>query len=120
MKTSLIAAMIGAAALCTTPVLAQGVVRGAQQGAAVGNDVAGPVGGAVGGAVGAVGGGVAGGVKGVLGIPQNTATTGTKSAKGTAPQATSPKATRTAQPGTTMSPADPHGGNAHTEGSPPR
>lgn len=115
MKTSLIAAMIGAAALCTTPVLAQGVVRGAQQGAAVGNDVAGPVGGAVGGAVGAVGGGVAGGVKGVLGIPQNTATTGNKSAKGTAP-----KATRTAQPGTTMSPADPHGGNAHTEGSPPR
>ncbi|MBA4790024.1 MAG: hypothetical protein H2042_10035 [Rhizobiales bacterium] len=112
MKTYLAAAMIGAAALCTTPLAAQGVVQGAQQGAAAGNNVAGPVGGAVGGAVGAVGGGIAGGVKGVLGIPQNTSAKGTK--------ATKPYATRTAQPGTTMSPADPHGGNAHTEGSPPR
>lgn len=113
MKTLTVAAMIGAAALCVTPAAAQGVVRGAQQGAAVGNDVAGPVGGAVGGAVGAVGGGVAGGVKGVLGIPQNTGTSGkTTAAK--------PRATRTAEPGTTMSPADPHGGNAHDTGAPPR
>ncbi|MEW6255226.1 MAG: hypothetical protein AB1592_04660 [Pseudomonadota bacterium] len=110
MKTSVIAAMIGAAALCTTPAAAQGVVRGAQQGAAVGNDVAGPVGGAVGGAVGAVGGGVAGGVKGVLGVPQNTGSV----KGGTA------RSTRTAEPGTTMSPSDPHGGNAHTEGAPAR
>lgn len=110
MKTSLIAAMIGAAALCTTPVLAQGVVRGAQQGAAVGNDVAGPVGGAVGGAVGAVGGGVAGGVKGVLGIPQSSGTVKGNSAR----------PARTAEPGTTMSPTDPHGGNAQTEGAPAR
>ncbi len=108
MKAKIIAAMIGVAALATTPVAAQGVVRGAQQGAAMGNDVAGPVGGAVGGAVGAVGGGVAGGVKGVLGIPQNTGTSG------------SARSTRTAEPGTTMSPADPHGGNAQTSGAPVR
>jgi hypothetical protein len=36
------------------------------------------VGGVVGGAVGGVFGGVAGGVKGVLGIPQSTATTGSR------------------------------------------
>lgn len=110
MKTFVIAAILGAAALMTTPVAAQGVVRGAQQGAAVGNDVAGPIGGAVGGAVGAVGGGVAGGVKGVLGVPQTTGSV----TSGTA------RATRTAEPGTTMSPRDPHGGNAQTEGSPAR
>lgn len=110
MKTSVIAAIFGAAVLMTTPVAAQGVVRGAQQGAAVGNDVAGPVGGAVGGAVGAVGGGVAGGVKGVLGVPQNTGTVSGSNAR----------STRTAEPGTTMSTKDPHGGNAHTEGAPAR
>ncbi|WP_205666198.1 hypothetical protein [Aquabacter cavernae] len=112
MKANIFAVFIGVTALSITPVAAQGVVRGAQQGAAVGNDVAGPVGGAVGGAVGAVGGGIAGGVKGVLGIPQSTSTKGAK--------ANTPTATRTAQPGTTMSPADPHGGDAHTEGSPSR
>lgn len=111
MKAFAVAAMIGAAALCATPVAAQGVVRGAQEGAAVGNDVAGPVGGAVGGAVGAVGGGIAGGVKGVLGVPQNTGTVQSGKSKGTS--AGSPTSTRTAQPGTTMSPADPHGGDAH-------
>ncbi|MEW6125126.1 MAG: hypothetical protein AB1698_21180 [Pseudomonadota bacterium] len=112
MKAKAFAIIISVATLSVSPVAAQGVVQGAQQGAAAGNNVAGPVGGAVGGAVGAVGGGIAGGVKGVLGIPQNTSAKGTK--------ATKPYATRTAQPGTTMSPADPHGGNAHTEGSPPR
>ena len=63
--------------------MAQGVVRGAQEGAAVGNRAAGPVGGVVGGAVGGVFGGVAGGVKGVLGIPQNTSTAGSRSARTT-------------------------------------
>ncbi len=57
---------------------AQGVVKGAQEGASVGNKAAGPVGGAVGGAVGGIFGGVAGGVKGVLGIPQSTASVGTQ------------------------------------------
>ncbi|MEP9375758.1 hypothetical protein ABLE91_03510 [Aquabacter sp. CN5-332] len=108
MKAQLVAAILGVAALSASPVAAQGVVRGAQQGAATGNNIAGPVGGAVGGAVGAVGGGIAGGVKGVLGIPQST------SYKSTRATTSKVYSTRTAQPRTTMSPSDPHGGNAHT------
>jgi hypothetical protein len=69
----LVTALLGTGLMLgTTPLLAQGVVRGAQEGAAVGNRAAGPVGGVVGGAVGGVFGGVAGGVKGVLGIPQSS------------------------------------------------
>ncbi len=75
MKILMTSAALAFVTLCAfgTGANAQGIVKGAQEGAAVGNKAAGPVGGAVGGAVGGVTGGVVGGVKGVLGIPQNTA-----------------------------------------------
>lgn len=81
--TGLLAA-VGLAA----PASAQGIVKGAQDGAAAGNRAAGPVGGAVGGAVGGVAGGVVGGVKGVLGVPQNTSTRGTRRTRASAAKAT--------------------------------
>jgi hypothetical protein len=83
MKTSVLASSICLTFILAAPVgvVAQGVVKGAEEGAAAGNKAAGPVGGAVGGAVGGVAGGVAGGVKGVLGIPQNTATSGSRKAR---------------------------------------
>jgi hypothetical protein len=85
MKPSVLTAYIGLAFVLAAPVptKAQGVVKGAQEGAAAGDRAAGPVGGAVGGAVGGVAGGVAGGVKGVLGIPQNTSTSGSHRARRT-------------------------------------
>src|SRR6478735_7142988 len=80
MKIRMTSAALAFATLCAVSMgaSAQGIVKGAQEGAAVGNKAAGPVGGAVGGAVGGVTGGVVGGVKGVLGVPQNTSTSGSR------------------------------------------
>ncbi|TCT05020.1 hypothetical protein [Aquabacter spiritensis] len=103
MKAQIFAALIGVAAVSAGPVAAQGVVGGAQQGAAkgsaIGSDAAGPVGGAVGGAIGAVGGGITGGAKSAADAIQDAGSNA--------------KPARSAQPGTTMSPADSHGGDAH-------
>ncbi|MFO1147422.1 MAG: hypothetical protein U1E62_03515 [Alsobacter sp.] len=84
--------------LAVAPASAQGIVKGAKEGAKVGSEAAGPVGGAVGGAVGGVAGGVAGGVKGVLGLPQNTATASSRKPRTTSLTRTSLRAALIGKP----------------------
>ncbi|MDE2378888.1 Spy/CpxP family protein refolding chaperone [Bradyrhizobium sp.] len=70
---SIVALLLGAAAVAN----AQGLVKGVQEGAAAGNKAAGPVGGVLGGAIG----GVVGVFTGVLGVGNNNQTPAAGNAK---------------------------------------